>query len=633
MYIQFEDGTKHKGKNPEYSEDINAFDDAGYVLTIDDLVVDIDELPKPAIRKLLEIFQIETQIVWTDRGAHLYFKKPKTFNRSNNGICRLGFKVEFKTNKNTPNGLCIRRNGVTREIINEGMRQAFPSDLFKVSKKYQNMVGLEAGEGRNNRLYSHKRAIGNCDDWYKILDFINHHVFAEPLEQREFDVIARPEADGDKEASEEYAVALDMIKNEKCCNYGGTVWYWNANLKEYTGDDDELKTLICEYCPGKKTVFMEEVKKQILWRSPKHSISSVYDIKLENGFLSEGEFIEYPNYDVFTPFTIRVPYDPNAKPVQVIDDYLDQLTGKNNPDENGYSEQDYEDYRNVLLETLAFPLIVDHERTRQLARFFLFRGDGANGKGTLLQIIKKIYGAHNCSFLSIEELTKESYITNLIGKLVNLGDDIESKPINQSAFKVIKNITTADDITLRYLYQEGRHEQLTTKLIFTTNTDIKTFDKGAALKRRMYWMPMYNRVSKPDPMFITKLTTPEALRYWIKLLVEAYIRLYRDGWTQSKICSDYNNEYHLHNDLAEMFVLENGIDAFIGKTATDVKAMFNDWNAEDERNLSMKNFNRALWENFEAAFTNRWDKQAGKSARLIVLQKDVPNKSIKPNYN
>ena len=49
---------------------------------------------------MISLFNIKTQIVWTTRGAHFYFKKPKGFKGSKK-VCPLGFEVEYKHDKNT----------------------------------------------------------------------------------------------------------------------------------------------------------------------------------------------------------------------------------------------------------------------------------------------------------------------------------------------------------------------------------------------------------------------------------------------------------------------------------------------------------------------------------------------------
>ena len=635
MYIEFEPSEKHAKKGAEISESPDTFTDCGYLLTKNDLVIDIDHLPKESIQKMLETFNIKTQVVWTDRGAHLYFKRPEGMVRvKKEGTCQMGFRIEQKTSTNTPNGITIKRNGKLREIENEGMRADLPA-IFTIKPTYVNLEGLNDGDGRNDKLYKHKMALRNCDDWSRILHFINRYVFADPLSDKELAVITRQENIGSESKAEESEIADRLIEQRKCCKWGGKLWYWDYTSKSYISDDEDFKRIVYQYCSGKKTAFVDEVVKQIDYRCLRYPKDYIFKIKVKNGYLKDGKFYAF-ELDEFTPYAIDLEYKPDAKPVPIVDEYLEQLTTKqietdtlSDEDLQKYQENQ-QAYKKVLVETLAFPLIIDPEMTRKLSRFFIFRGDGANGKGTLLQIIKKIYGADNCAFLSVENLGDERYVTSLIGKLVNLGDDIEDKPITKRQFKIIKNITTVDDIEVRYLYKQAQHVQIQAKLMFTSNSDIRTFDKGHALKRRLYWMPMFNKVEKPDPKFITRITTKEALEYWLCLLVQGYQRLYGDDWTKSEICGQYNREYHAHNDISELFVREVGIKSLLGHTLKEIKEMFEEWNTEDDRKLSSKNFKQNVWELYEAGFGKRKN-SASTTERILMLQKET-KQSLKPNF-
>ena len=250
-------------------------------------------------------------------------------------------------------------------------------------------------------------------------------------------------------------------------------------------------------------------------------------------------FIPMKDYTDFTPFMIDVDYKEDAAPVQEVDDYIDSLTSKD------------PDYRMLLMEVIGFVMITDPERIRSLGKFFMFRGDGANGKGTLLQIMKRIYNPKNCTSLSIKQLVDDRFKVTMVGKLANLGDDIEAEAITHDELKVLKNISTADTVSTRKLYEESENATFTVKLYFTTNSDILSFDKGYAFKRRIQWLPMFNKVDKPDPYFITKMTTKPALEYWIRLIVEGYKRLYQNRkWTVCKVVEDYNNQYHEDNKSA-----------------------------------------------------------------------------------
>ena len=69
--VEYKEGEKHAGTNPEQTDDMSAFNDAGLMLSDQDVVIDIDHLPKPSIEALIRDFKIKTFTVWTDRGVHL----------------------------------------------------------------------------------------------------------------------------------------------------------------------------------------------------------------------------------------------------------------------------------------------------------------------------------------------------------------------------------------------------------------------------------------------------------------------------------------------------------------------------------------------------------------------------------
>lgn len=619
QFIEFVPGAKFASTGAATSDDIETFKDCGYLLKKDELVVDIDHLPKTAIKKLLEYFDIETQTVWTDRGAHLYFAKDGRAPAQ--GICKLGFAVEIKTASNSPNGVTIRRDGKTRKIDNWGVREEFP-DIFRTSKKYQALEGLGESDGRNNKLFAHRGALGNCDDLPKILDFINNYVFAEPLDQKEFETVTRDNP-ALNAGAEESVLADEIIRDHKCTGWNDSLWFWSAKDNRYVTGIKDLRRAVYKYCSGKKTQFVDEVIKQIEYRCPLEPDDAVFKIRLKNGYLDRGKF--YPIQPTgFTPYFIDIEYDPKAEAYPLVDEYLLKLTSR-----EGATDEDIEDYRKILLEVLAYGLVVDHEKVRKLCKFFLFHGDGGNGKGTLCQIIMRIYGSENCSALSITDLEDRTYIVDMIGKLINIGDDIEGKPITKTQFKRIKNITSGDVIQTRGMYKSSEAVRITTKLIYTSNEDIKTYDKGRALERRMYWMPMFNQLENAGDQLISDLTCPKALKYWLRLMVEAYQRLYKSGWTNSKICNDYNSDYHKHNDLSIMFLEEVGIDSLIGKTMNEIEEAYAEWNTDDDRKFSRKSFKNTAWEKYQAGIGVVYTD--GSSKRVLLKQSET-KQSVKPNF-
>lgn len=621
-FIEFQPGEKYAKPGADKSDFTESFQDCGYLLTKDEIVIDIDHLPKESIRELCKTFDIKTQIVWTNRGAHLYFKKPPRHRRTD-GVCRLGFEIEELTCTNRPNGVTVKRDGVLREIENTGAREALP-DIFTVSKRFEDLTGLSEGDGRNRKLYTHKMKLNNCEDWFRIIRFINEHVFDEPLPQKEFDSLSRAEqSEGDQKTTNEADVAEQVIREFKCAKWASQVWFWSEKAGKFISDDEELAAIIAKRIAVKDPNKVEKAMKWLRINAKKYPADYIFKIRLRNGFLADGKFTPIV-VDDFTPYCIDIDYNPDAEPVPAIDEYLDQIVN-----EPKYTQQDMQDYRNRLIEIMAYGLIVNPERVRVLSKFHILRGEGSNGKGTFLEIMKTIYQPENCSTLSIEDLADATRINSLTGKLVNLGDDVEDKPIGKTQFKHIKNITSADTVTIRRLYKEAESVVLQAKLIYTSNSDLRTFDKGHALERRMCWVPMFNTVRKPDPNFITKMTTPEALEYWMKLMVEAYMRLYKHGWTESKICANYNGEYHRHNDISKMFIEELEKDDFLYKTRQEVLDMFDKWNTDDDRKLNMRAFKQNIWLLYRMGFGV--NTRQGKSAKVLMEQCET-KQNLKPTF-
>ena len=366
-----------------------------------------------------------------------------------------------------------------------------------------------------------------------------------------------------------------------------------------------LDLLIFEEIGNQRTRFIDEVIKQMKYRAPLIDPDKIFDIKLQNGILRTGEFIEVA-YQEFTPYSIEIPFYADAEPVQLVDDYLNHLT---NSDEH---------YKKRLLEVLAHTLIIDKEFKRMLAKFFIFIGGGGNGKGTLLSIIRQILGAHNTSALSIKQMTDERYFTTMQGKLVNLGDDLEDSAIDHEQMKILKNISTCDYVATRNLFEQSKNIELTISLIFTSNHILRSWEKGESYKRRINWMPMFGKPTKKDKHFISKLTTPEALEYWMRLIVEAYQRLYKnEGFTFSEAVENFNTEYHEQNNTVLQYLQDYEKSDFLGLRSPEAYENYEQWAEENGLpSQSKKLFVQSLNDVFGLSLKAK--KINGKTARVFL---------------
>lgn len=620
MYVEYVPGTKHAGTKAERSETMDAFSDCGMLLTNEDVVIDIDHLPKDSIKALITEFGLQTRTIWTDRGAHLWFKKPSWFSRRRDGICRLGFEIEQHTLSTNPEGMTVKRNGIERKIDNMDKQMYLPA-IFNIDTrnrtKYQNMTSIAEGEGRNKLLYTHRRQLekNGAPDVDRILSFINYHVFSEPLPGDELENILRDMPAADDDQNQQALIASEMMTECRTVVYAGRIWWYKNG--DYITDEKDSRLIHRVYskCEGESTRFVDEVVKQIKYRSPHIEDDTVFPIRFRNGILRNGEFIKMKDYPEFTPFFIDIDYKEDAAPVKIVDDYIDNLTNKDPT------------YRDLLMEVIGYVMITDPERIRSLGKFFMFRGDGANGKGTLLQIMKRIYNAKNCTNLSIKQLTDERYKVTMLGKLANLGDDIEPAAINDAELKILKNISTADTVTTRHMFAESISATFTLKLYFTTNSDIRSFEKGYAYKRRIVWLPMFNKVERPDPQFITKITQRPALEYWIKLIVDGCKRLYANmEWTKCQAVEEYNKQYHENNDVCRQFAADLDPDSeIVGKTVNEMSDEFYKWDSEGAK-FSKKNFIAAVWDLYGIGIGV--SKISGKSRRVFMRQEGTKQQLV-----
>ncbi|HDB2932271.1 TPA: DNA primase [Staphylococcus aureus] len=567
-FVEYQKGKKHAGKDADESETSESFKDCGIKLTEKDLVVDIDNVPKDVIKALIQFFDIETQTVWTDRGVHFYFKKPENF-KGANAISALGFPIEYKHIGNTKS-VTVKRNGVLRQIDNEGIRENL-HEVFHLNRKIKNnLLGMGESDGRNDALYKHKMAIYALKDVKKILNFINEFIFADKLPSEEISTIARDQAVDTKEMT--FDTIAKSIVNQYYVRFYNNVLFFRDDEGKFINDENMLKRKIHQFLDQKDSRNVEEVYKQLLLMSPIITLGEdeSFEIHFNNGYLHEGRFYEMDS-KTFTPYHIDVNYNPDAEAVEVVDNYLNHLSNNN------------EDYKKLILEVLAHTLIINKEFKRMLAKFFIFVGDGGNGKGTLLTIIRAILNRKNCSGLSIGDMADERYFVTMQGKLVNLGDDIEDEPINNKQMKALKNISTCDFVSTRQLFQQATEIEMTLSLIFTSNHILKSWEKGESYKRRVMWLPIYTKPAKKEKNFIQKLTQQDALEYWIKLIVEAYERLYaNEKFTVSEVVEKFNDQYHEENNNFLLYLQDFERKDFINMKPKQIYDEYEAWAEEND---------------------------------------------------
>ena len=198
-------------------------------------------------------------------------------------------------------------------------------------------------------------------------------------------------------------------------------------------------------------------------------------IPVRNGVydLNSKSLIEHSEDRIFTS-KIDTNYNPNAKNPKDIFDV-----------DNWFREISCDDEEVELLLWQIINEAINGNHTR--GKYFILYGQGANGKSTFLDMITHLVGSKNTSHMKIQNIQSRFGKQALVGKTVNLGDDITSS--RMSEIDIIKNIATGDPVEIEAKGKDSYFMALRLALIFTANEVPKVDDTSQGNLRRRVIVP------------------------------------------------------------------------------------------------------------------------------------------------
>jgi putative DNA primase/helicase len=139
----------------------------------------------------------------------------------------------------------------------------------------------------------------------------------------------------------------------------------------------------------------------------------------------------------------------------------------------------------------------------------LLYGDGSNGKGTLIRVLRALLGDTNCSYATLSALTEDKFATaGLYGKLANLAGDIDPTYMRSTA--TFKAITGEDKIEGQRKYEHAFHFQCWAVPVFSANKLWRSVDNTTGYRRRWVIVPFPNHFDN-TPTLTDQLTVPAEL--------------------------------------------------------------------------------------------------------------------------
>lgn len=579
----------NENKQPTTSFDVtytslDKLNSAGLLLNSKVVVVDFDNDNVDEDR-IIEYFKqrYPTLTVKTTRGIHFYYSLPSDV-KLKNGADKItvgGFQVDYKTG--TKAYAIVKHKGVERERSEELTLKdlpVLPIEMYPLAKA-KNITGLADGDGRNNSLFYHLRLIREQRkdiDITTIGNFINDNILAEKLKPKELstliesveglEVNTNGQYNGDPKDMIDFAEFV--VKELDIKIFNGTLYFRDG--LNYSKDRIKLNKAINKYLKLKRSQ-MTELEAQLYIYAELIDSKKKFNVKLRNGVIVEDNVVDYDCG--FTPFYLDVSYDPKAYDEHV-DKFLDFLTCNR------------KDERKVMEEILGHILLVD----RFPHKIFFLTGSGANGKSTFVEMITKWTGDLS-SHIDIANFDDGTSLISLIGKIVNVADDVDAIYLEKS--KNLKTMASGNTVGARAIYSQPITLKNTATLIFTANEPPVFKDKSDGIGRRLVIIPFDNKVKERIYNLDELLSSDNAKSYLLNLALNGVKRIYANKLelSESDTITGATKQYYLDNDSVLSYL--NDYPAIDNNPVATVYEAYTDY-CEDSnlKAVSLNKFSRRL---------------------------------------
>jgi len=210
-------------------------------------------------------------------------------------------------------------------------------------------------------------------------------------------------------------------------------------------------------------------------------------------------------------------------------------------------------------------------------KFFLFVGNGANGKSLILDVLSSIIGAGNISSAMLNRLNNPYNRAELHNKLINLSSEMKAEDTISDGY--LKAIVSGDVIEARHIYGRPFSFRPYARLIGATNKLPNLLDTSHGFKRRAIILK-FDRIfseKEQDKKRLEKLKGE--LSGILRWAVQGYQRLQKNQeFTIPPSCKRELDEYMIDSDPVRQFVEEQFVHDKKGSiTATPLYLIYAEW--------------------------------------------------------
>ena len=578
----------------------------GWIIPEGYVIVDIDNEDHPEssshVERILHDLEIQYSYNRTNRGVHFLFRD-KTMSIRSDAVtkCAIGITLDHRANRkgyiilpiNDPH----RAWGTWSDQIDE--IPFFLKPMMIAKNQIESFIGMGDGDGRNTELFKWRTKLLQCNKLQKeqietALTLINTHLFKIPLAPQEMQASITKERRTDDEQRSMTKASLNVLEKENIYNVCANKITREFDLmcighkQYYMFDKTYYKPLreidverlihyeVSENIPGEgRNEIMRFLALKTLVEA--EELDRIWHrIAVKNGVLDlvTGELGE-PNKDEKN--TIAIPWNYNDNPMHspVIDEFMAHISANRDGSVNLIKQS-------FLYQIAGYCLL----KKNYFSKFFIFQGDGSTGKSTFQDIIVKMVGEVNRSRVGIDKMDADYFLATLLSKLVNIDDDaVDGKALENTGR--FKSLVSGNEITVRQIFKEPVTFTPYATCMFSCNKLPRILDKTSGLYRRLVIIELNNRVLKPDPLFLLKLTERDMEYFLHKAVYWLGIALQEGKFRISQSEQELLRKFKCRQSSLNEWVYEDTLRLkdIYGKSALGLYTFYIEW---AQRNGYMK---------------------------------------------
>lgn len=193
-------------------------------------------------------------------------------------------------------------------------------------------------------------------------------------------------------------------------------------------------------------------------------------------------------------------------------------------------------------------------------------GNGANGKSTIFDVVRGVFGADNMSYMGLDTLISGSpevrarFVGSIVGKIFNYCSEVQADDISKYS-DTFKALCSGEPQTVRKLGHNPETAYDIPFLVFNMNHKPVNKKMDQALIRRLLFIPFKTTVSAADmnrELSSELMRELSGIRNW---MIEGYKMLVRDGYqfNTTKAGDDEMTNYMLENgQTVQVFLNKKG---------------------------------------------------------------------------